>query len=257
MIWYKNIPDEIKNNVRLAATWLSAYELFKSSDRRVGVLINNWARIRDNSSYIIPLSPEQHFHFYLNGGQVIYPEIFEQQKATAGIYDLILEKKKARQLTIEQWKQFETQAATLRSDYIDRFGLWVDQINSYKRNYPTTQAKTDFLTSPDGIEAHMHQVTMPLIMVLLSDIQELDSDDFLKFELFIHVFNQWLIDLDLGDDVAEVNDLIDVFNMIFVTPIDKYWTEEKQWIKRIKKVGLEHYLFDPTVIFKQIIDTYN
>jgi hypothetical protein len=190
-------------------------------------------KLRDDSSFIIILSPEQHFHFYLNGGQVIYPEMFAQVRATAGYYDLILSKKKGDQLTDEQWKHFESQAATMKSEYDDRVNQWIEEvINSYKREHELTTGKKAYLASPEGVQDHLHQITMPLIITLFTgiqrtDIHEIETDDIKKFQPFTYVINQWTIDLDLGEANAEVNDIIDVFNMIFVTPIDKYWTEEK------------------------------
>lgn len=262
LVWYKNLPEGFKAKSKLAATWLSVYELFKSSDRTVGVILNSWEKIRDNSVYIIPLSPEQHYHFYLYNREIIYPEIFEQQKATLDRYNWIIETKKKNKLPDEQWELFEEEARRMKTAYDTRVEEWIDlNINGFKRSERSAydeeedyrkmrSAKRAFLTNPEGVQEHLHYITMPLIIsfltdVALKDIKEFDTDDFTQFELFTHVFNQWLIDLDIDNAKAEVNDLIDVFNMIYVRPIDKYWTEEKQWVKRIKKAGLEHYLFKP------------
>ncbi|MBC3789000.1 hypothetical protein [Spirosoma utsteinense] len=262
LVWYKNLPEGFKDKNKLAATWLSVYELFKSSDRTVGVILNSWEKIRDNSIYIIPLSPEQHYHFYLHNREVLNPEIFEQQKETLGRYNWIIEKKRKNELPDEQWQQFENEARGIKTEYDSSVKDWIDvNINDFKISERSTyQKEEDYrnmrskkraeLTAPEGIQWHLHYITMPLIISFLTnvafkDIEEFDTDDFAQFELFTHVFNQWLIDLDIDNIKAEVNDLVDVFNMIYVRPIDKYWTEEKQWVKRIKKVGMEHYLFDP------------
>ena len=261
LVWYKNLPEGFKAKNKLAATWLSVYELFKSSNRTVGVILNSWEKIRDNSVYIIPLSPEQHYHFYLYNREVLNPEIFEQQKATLGRYNWLIEKKRKNELPDEQWEQFEEEAKRIKLAYNNSVEEWIDlNITSFKRversNYDKEEyskmraKKRTYLSTPEGIQHHLHYIAMPQIISFLTnvsfrDVKEFDTDDFTQFELFTHVFNQWLIDLDIDNAKAEVNDLIDVFNMIYVRPIDKYWTEEKQWINRIKKVGMEHYLFNP------------
>lgn len=263
LVWYKNLSNEFVSQHRLAATWLSVIELFKSSDRKVGVILNLWKKLRDNSAYIIPLSPEQHYHFYLNKGEIINPEIFEIQKETVGRYDWIIEQKRKGNCSDELWDLFEAEAKRIKTDYDANIEEWiVDNINDFKQwersQYLTKEEyigmrslKRAELTSPEGVERHLNRITMPRIIsfftnVPFKDVLEFDPDDFLQFELFTHVFNQWLIDVDIHDEKTNINDVIDLFNMIYVRPIDKYWTEETRWIKRIKNVGLEHYLFDPS-----------
>lgn len=248
-IWYKRGSD-ISKRYPLVATWLSVYELFKASNRNPGTRISNWARIRDESVYIMHLSPEQHFHFYRSKGEIIHPEIFEEQKATVGRYNSILERKRSGNLTDEQWEMFESSSVSIRTDYNGRFEKWANQLTSLKKKIKTTDEKKEFLNSPEGVEYHLHNVAMPLIIVLLTDtkyedVGDIETDDFSKFELFINVFNYWLIEIDLGKETVTANDLIDVFNMIYVTPIDKYWTNESKWIEKIKAAGMARYIFYP------------
>ncbi|AQG82035.1 hypothetical protein [Spirosoma montaniterrae] len=66
-------------------------------------------------------------------------------------------------------------------------------------------------------------------------------------ELFLNVFNEWLRQLDLQNNLKmNLNDWNDVFNLVYVAPGDLYWTRDykKTW-EFIKQAGLSHYLFEP------------
>lgn len=46
-----------------------------------------------------------------------------------------------------------------------------------------------------------------------------------------------------GQEVWKRNDLFDLYNLAYVRRGDKYWTNEKKWIKLIKEAGCEKYLY--------------
>lgn len=170
-------------------------------------------------------------------------EYFEAQKADTSTYDTYLRSKKENILSDDQWDLLTRRMRNIRAEYTKKATLWMDRINAFRNENPLAREKVEFLRSRQGYCKHLELVTKPLLSVLLGDNRKFYANDFSKFELFVNVFNQYLIDLDLGQETATENDIIDVFNMIYVTPIDKYWTHENKWLSKIKQVGMAKYLF--------------
>lgn len=257
MVWRKGIPNDIKHRFSFAATWLSVYELFKTKDKRPGVIINTWERIRDDSVYIMPMLPAQHLDFYLSAGKVIDNKYFEMQRADAGAFNDLIARKKANTLSNEDWVNFLSVVESIRNNYTADFNLWMDQTKVFKDEHKPIEGrgdfeeksiliklKKDFLRTEDGFQDYWEKATRPLLLTFLGEGYKPILSEFSKFELFINVFNKYLIDIDLGAYTATVNDLIDIFNMVYVTPVDKYWTEEIKWINIITDLGLNNYLFN-------------
>lgn len=249
LIWYKIVPEKIKNKHELVATLLSMIELYKSSDRKEGVIISVWKRLSNDSTYKNLFSPEQHFYrFSLN--KIIQFSAIYQQIETAKKYDKIIEKAEQRELTDTDWETFHAEAAKIRVFFNQNFNRFTEFINDYRKYELKDKDRNKYLRSETGINDHLEYITKPLIIKLLTDNNPEINDSekvgcFAEIELFTYTFNRWLLDLDVEGEMATVNDVIDLFNMIYVGQTDKYWTEEKKWLRKVKKAGMGHYLFDP------------
>lgn len=72
--------------------------------------------------------------------------------------------------------------------------------------------------------------------------------DWKYFELFIHAVDRFFRNLEKNLRNKEhmkvkQNDWCDLFNLVYVTPGNLYFTRDNEWIKRaIKESGMEHYL---------------
>ncbi|MBK8368184.1 MAG: hypothetical protein IPL10_12410 [Bacteroidetes bacterium] len=49
--------------------------------------------------------------------------------------------------------------------------------------------------------------------------------------------------LSTGETKLKENDLVDIFQLIYVQPGNLFWTKDKKLIEIIKKASLEHYLY--------------
>lgn len=66
-----------------------------------------------------------------------------------------------------------------------------------------------------------------------------------SLELFMKVAGNFFDDAKLNDKMKiQDNDHNDFLNLVYVKKGNKYWTREKKWKSRIKKLGLEDYLFE-------------
>jgi hypothetical protein len=67
-----------------------------------------------------------------------------------------------------------------------------------------------------------------------------------EFELFLLAWEIYHKELNLGSEKLKENDWIDLFNLVYVKPGFKYWTEDKKWI-RIFNLNdkLKKYIFVP------------
>lgn len=101
-------------------------------------------------------------------------------------------------------------------------------------------------------EKHVEENSIPLNRNLISMFVAAftsngglsDSFDWSKLELFENVLKTLFNELETGAIILTQNDWYDLFNMIYVSPDDKYWTYDRKWIKLIKRAGMEKYLFD-------------
>lgn len=66
--------------------------------------------------------------------------------------------------------------------------------------------------------------------------------DVKQIELFLAASLQFVRNLELAKWVAQPNDTYDLYNLIYVTPRDKYLTLEKRWQRLIVEAGLQDYL---------------
>ena len=57
------------------------------------------------------------------------------------------------------------------------------------------------------------------------------------------MLKELLFDLETGAKIMKANDWMDLFQLIYVQPSEKYWTREKYWIEQISKAGMTKYLY--------------
>jgi hypothetical protein len=75
-------------------------------------------------------------------------------------------------------------------------------------------------------------------------IQLLTKDfDIGQIGLFIGAWIEYYRQLEVLKMVAKPNDMYDLFNLIYVKPGMKYFTQEGRWNRIIIEAGLEHYIF--------------
>lgn len=66
------------------------------------------------------------------------------------------------------------------------------------------------------------------------------------FELFVLAWETFHKELDLGSEKLKENDWVDLFNLVYVKPRYKYWTEDKKWIRVFNLNNkLKNYIFRP------------
>ena len=63
------------------------------------------------------------------------------------------------------------------------------------------------------------------------------------YELLVLVIDEYFKQLETGKTIWQRNDLFDIFNLAYVRRGDKYWTNDEKWVKIIKDVGCEGYLY--------------
>lgn len=74
---------------------------------------------------------------------------------------------------------------------------------------------------------------------------EITDNDLLQKELFMRVINEYFLSLEIKErEEIQDNDWNDLLLMLYVDKGDYFWTAEKKWLKIIKKLNLQHYLFD-------------
>jgi len=84
---------------------------------------------------------------------------------------------------------------------------------------------------------------------------EIPKSEFFSRELFISTFLDFGNEIMYGTDYGcrkkmKKNDIIDLNLMLYVKTGDQFWTEENEWRKRIEKIGLGDYLFNPNLALK-------
>ena len=70
-----------------------------------------------------------------------------------------------------------------------------------------------------------------------------DNFDWSKIELFLYTFDMYFKDLEVNTTMKiKDNDWIDIFNILYVSPKDKYFTKDNTWLRIIKSAEMEKYL---------------
>ncbi|SFF39790.1 hypothetical protein [Spirosoma endophyticum] len=243
-IWYTKLPEKIKNKDSLITPWPVVFELFKASERSPKKIISNWERLRDNS-VIIPCFPEDYFRFYIdNTLNETLVRFVENQKISLDGYNSLMMRKKSEELEDEHWSRVLSQMDLISSNYDKRCNTWLNNLHSYKKKLGSeAKENAHLLEQPSGFHDFFPATKYFILRDLAADQLE-RVRDLSKIELLLYVFNQYLIDFLLGKITPVKADIIDIYNMIYVRPIDRYWTLETKWIKLIKRVGMEKYLFN-------------
>lgn len=247
-VWYGTKNDNFPKNVKLASTWLSVFEIFTSNNikNHLTRAFYGWERLKQFSECLIPLSPSQHFHRFINGFESNSAfQDFDSKVRTFENFNTKLNLLYTGNLDEESKNIFYKEIIYVQNLQRKSYQEWIEPISLFKKKFPITQEKKDFLKSDFGIQYHWQYVTKQLVFKQLGEQRKfIDTDSIFKMELFINVFNQYMIDLDLGKMSVTENDIYDIFNMVYVRPEDKYWTKETKWIKYITQIGLGDYLFE-------------
>jgi hypothetical protein len=70
-----------------------------------------------------------------------------------------------------------------------------------------------------------------------------DHFNWSKIELFLYTFDMYIKELEVNTTMKiKDNDWIDIFNMLYVSPKDKYFTKDGTWLRIIKLAKMEKYL---------------
>ncbi len=70
-----------------------------------------------------------------------------------------------------------------------------------------------------------------------------DNFDWSQIELFVYTLDTFFKELEVNITMKiEDNDWVDIFNMLYVTPDDKYFTNDTTWIRIIKAAKMVKYL---------------
>jgi hypothetical protein len=79
-----------------------------------------------------------------------------------------------------------------------------------------------------------------------TNTEGLDNNfDWSQITLFQKVLKIYFNDLELGARKMQINDVNDLFLLMYVKPNDKFWTKENKWIKYIKAASLDEYIYEP------------
>ena len=71
---------------------------------------------------------------------------------------------------------------------------------------------------------------------------QVERDDVKNIEFFLSAFLQFSRNLEIAKWIVKPNDLYDLYNLIYVRPGMKYFTQEKRWRNLIVEAGVGHYL---------------
>ena len=101
-------------------------------------------------------------------------------------------------------------------------------------------------------KAHRKENSIPLNRELINQFVSIQTGsdglnenyNWGEIELFEKVLKQFFNDIETGAKKIKLNDWFDLFLLAYVSPRRKVWTREKYWIRLIKEVGMEKYLFE-------------
>ena len=71
---------------------------------------------------------------------------------------------------------------------------------------------------------------------------EMKDINFDKYELFLKSYSVFLWDISCDGKTPELNDNVDVTQLLYINSPDKILIMDGNWISRIERSGLEHYL---------------
>lgn len=77
-----------------------------------------------------------------------------------------------------------------------------------------------------------------------------ENFDWNKIELLLGIMQRYFKELEISGRKIKPNDWLDLFNMAYVQPSDKYWTLENSWNRYIEEAELLKYKYEPSKIGK-------
>lgn len=100
-------------------------------------------------------------------------------------------------------------------------------------NVNSTRIQTDVLRSLLSIELNKWA----------GELVDPDDVNWADIELFMNALHEFVFGVDSIKSSPAGNDFGDLFNLLYVNPGERYWTNEKYWNRVIKRAGMGHYLF--------------
>lgn len=82
-----------------------------------------------------------------------------------------------------------------------------------------------------------------IVEVVTNNEKNLFGFDFSQIELFVKTLDLFFNEIETTGMTIKDNDWNDLAILAYVQPNDKYYTNDKRWVKLIKAAGMEHYLF--------------
>lgn len=240
------IPSFIGNGIPIVATYnnidevsishniLNNFDLLKET---IQAIFNNYdsAIIQNPIEYAIKLDTPSYFsnHYDENYKSVMrYTEGIvngELTEANFSGHDEVVEAINQRKVELQNAADIFMGSITKVKNYVK---------NLLKENKITKKKfwETNYIDFAQMVFKDLVRSISP------TDYEISDNFDWNQIELFLHVFEQFLKDLIMSNRKVKANDWYDLFNLLYVQPDDKYWTNERYWINLIKKATMDRYL---------------
>ncbi len=232
MIWYNlgsgHYPPEILKNVELIPTLVSVAEVAFSLNNIDEKKWNVQEAIKAMILYRKNLILESPFHFIANVKTPDDPSINTLLKVTEAIANRFELTDDLKQHHISIRNKF---SYNIRKAEAEKWNN--DALLQY-----SAELKKDLLRRNT-----LEESWLKIIDLVSSQIGKTSQIRKEECELFHKVYDYFRTRVQTKYFVARPNDFNDIFNMAYVKPNEKYWTNEQKWNRIIKDVGCEHYLF--------------
>jgi|GEM_PF-3084925 len=251
MIWYNIstglIPKDRYENFELISTYLNIYEILTSNHllrepERTFKALNSLMR-ESNTKY---LNPFQYFDEKTNerfNKNIKDVQIEFVNKLVSGALEYKMDIESNNLDTQIKNKAF-TNLNLLFSQEKEEVLYTKKIIKEYRDNHSKKEVK-EIVKSNAGKKAHLEAMRNDFVYLFSEGVlNDASNVDLSSFQLIINTFDTFLINLEKGACSWQQNDDEDLFNLIYVGPNDKYWTQEKKWKNIIKEAGMEAYLFE-------------
>lgn len=251
MIWYNIsaglIPRNRYENFELISTYLNIHEILTSSH-----LLNESEKTFTALDLLIKESDIRYLNHFQYFDEKINENIdknvkFEQLRFVENVISGALKYK----ATIES-NNLDTQIQNRAFADLNSFFLQEKEevlytkeiINEYRDNHSKAEIKK-IIKSNAGEKAHLEATKNNFVYFFSKGtLNDASNVDLSSFQLIVHTLDTFLINIEKGACSWQQNDNEDLFNLVYVGPNDKYWTQEKKWKNIIKEAGMEAYLFE-------------
>lgn len=237
--YYMSQDDGLFERVRnepIAPTFVNVLELSKTKN-----LIEHEEEIRAAVQKIL--------HFKENA---IFDPPFVHAAKLFKPYDFDVEKHFGNFLEFT-W-QFAT-GVTLDKNKIKMFEDWTGEITSqYQKAADWANAEVEKIRpNIANKKEHRKKESWPLIANFVLACIKISTEGAIivedgnlsSLELIIGTLDGFFKELELSKMKMKANDWLDIGLLAYVQPGDKIWTHEKTWLRTIKAVGMQEYLYMP------------